>query len=86
MYEEYINRALQKADLVEDGEEGFITVETKDGMVVKIWYRSVGDDNILNKHEVVTLEEWEWERHGVTNNVEWRRYLNKCFRGAETED
>ena len=75
--EEIIRKALQKADLAKEDEEAFTAVETPDGMVVKIWYRCVGDDNVLVRHEVVTLEQWEWERHGCSNNAEWHRYLNK---------
>ena len=75
--EEIIQRTLYTADLVKDDGMGFTTANTPDGMVVKIWYRTYGYDNVLVRYEVVTLEQWEWERHGCTNNEEWHRYLNR---------
>ena len=77
--EDLIERALQKAKYARDGELGFTTADTVDGMVYKIWYRTVGADNVLVRYEVVTSEAWDWEKHGCSNNEEWRRYLNKCF-------
>ena len=76
--EEIINRALWKADPVKEGETGFTTAFTPDGMVYKIWYRTIGDyDNRLVRHELITIEQWEWEKAGCKNNEEWHRYLNR---------
>ena len=76
--EEIVKKALMKADLAKEGETAFVAVEN-DGMVYKIWYRTVGDENGLVRYEVVTLEEWEWEKHGCRNNQEWRAYLNRSM-------
>ena len=74
---EYIKKALRRADEMKDDDIGFIAYETPDGMVEKIWYRTIGCNNVLVKNETVTLEQWEWEKYGCKNNEEWRRYLNK---------
>ena len=76
--EEIVKKALMKADLAKEGEIAFVAVE-KDGMVYKIWYRAVGSENALVRYKVVTLEEWEWEKHGCKNNEEWHRYLNRSM-------
>lgn len=75
--EEIIKRALWKADLLPDNEVGLTTANTQDGMVIKIWYRTMGDDNKYIKHELITLEQWEWEKVGCKNNEEYHRYLNR---------
>lgn len=77
--EEIVKKTLMKADLVKEDEKGFTVSYSTDGLVVKIWYRTIGDDNVLVRHEVITLEQWEWERHGCTNAQEWRRYLNRTM-------
>lgn len=73
---EFIEKVLAKADFAPRDKVAFVAADTTDGMVVKIWYRTYGYDNVLVRYEVVTLEQWEWERHGCTNNEEWHRYLN----------
>ena len=77
--EELIKKALLKAELVSEDETGFVAKETCDGMVIKIWYRTIGDSNELVKYEVITQEQWDWERAGCKNAEDWRAYLNKCF-------
>ena len=79
---DFAKRALLRADPMPNDEIGFKAVETPDGMVSKIWYRTVGDQNVLYKYEEITLEKWEWEKHGITNARDWRVYLEKCFWGA----
>lgn len=74
---EFIEKVLAKADFAPRDEVAFVAADTTDGMVVKIWYRTYGYDNVLVRYEVVTLEQWEWEKHGCTNNEEWHRYLNR---------
>ena len=79
MYQSIIEKALWGAELLDDDKEGFIAKDTMDGMVVKIWYRTVGDKNVLVRSEVVTDEAWDWERAGVTNNADWRKHLNRSL-------
>lgn len=79
MYETLIEKALLSAELVDEGQDGFIAKGTTDGMVVKMWYRTIGDENVLVRSEVVTDEAWDWERVGVTNNTDWRKHLNRSL-------
>lgn len=64
---------------IEEKAKAYDEAVENDGMVYKIWYRTVGDENGLVRYEVVTLEEWEWEKHGCKNNEEWRKHLNRSL-------
>ena len=75
----FIERALQKAKQVKDDEIGFVAADTMDGWIYKIWYRTIGDDNRLERYEVITDEQWDWEKAGCKNNEEWHRHLNRQF-------
>ena len=74
--ERFIARTLRES---QPSEDGFVAEKTNDGMVVKIWYHTIGDENILTKYEIVTAEEWDWEQAGCKNNREWRAHLNKMI-------
>lgn len=72
-----ISAALSDAKLLKSGDIGFVARDLNDGMVCKIWYRTVGDRNRMVKYETVTSEEWSWEKAGCKNNDEWRAHLNR---------
>ena len=72
-----IERVLRKAEQVGEDDMGFVAADTMDGMIVKIWYRTIGDDKVLVRSEAITDEQWDWEKHGCKNAEDWRRYLNK---------
>ena len=72
-----ISAALSDAKHLKAVDIGFVARDLNDGMVCKIWYRTIGDRNRMVKYEVVTSEEWAWEKAGCSNAEEYRAYLNR---------
>ena len=74
-----IRFALKDSKQLDFGKVGFVAKDLMCGYVVKVWYRTIGDENTLIKKEVVTDEQYDWEKAGCTNAEEYRAYLNRSM-------
>lgn len=74
-----IERALEKAPYVKEGETGRTGANAGDGYMIYIEYHTSGETNICDYHEKMTDEHYDWKMHDCKNNEEWRIYLNKQF-------
>ena len=74
-----IERALEKAPYVKEGETGRTGADAGHGYMIYIEYHTAGKVNVCDYHERMTSEHFDWKMHGCKNNEEWRRFLNKQF-------
>jgi hypothetical protein len=74
-----IERTLDKAPKMKDGETGLVGADLCNGYVLRIEYHTSGKTNICDDYRTVTSERWDWERAGVDNAADYRKYLNRQF-------
>jgi len=75
--EQTICFALKDSKQLYCGKIGFVAKDLMNGYVVKVWYRTIGDENTLVKKEVISDEQYDWEKAGCSNAEEYRVYLNR---------
>lgn len=71
-----IEKALNKAPRVKEGETGRTGAPLRDDMMLYIEYHTSGRVNVCDNYKEMTHEHFDWAMHGCKNNEEWHRYLS----------
>lgn len=76
-FDNIIEKALEKAKYVPEGETAIIGRDLFNGLILRIEYHTEGKTNICDNYREVTQEHWDWEKAGCSNNEEWHKYLDR---------